>query len=186
MKTIKTIKTIKPTPRTSTGFQDVVHSVSGSLNLTVVDSISGEVRNTLHLNNVVVNTGKAYIASCLAGSPRKVDYIALGLTKVNAVNTDIKLDGEITRKLIQEVIYVEGTPYVTYTATFEPGIATGPISEAGIIRSLLPEEDDEVVFDSPSVIIAPNNEMLLSRTVFPMVNKRSIDSVTIDWTITIN
>ena len=175
----------KITSSSSSKINESAGTVTGNLVLTIIDSLSGETRDILNLKNLVVNTGKEYIAACLAygENERKVDHIALGLSNKNPMKSDTRLDGEIAREAIQSVEHEPGTSSVTYRVFFPPGVATGSISEAGIIRSSEKEEES----DSPVIMtLLPRNETLLSRTVFPMVLKREIDSVTIEWTITIN
>jgi len=56
---------------------------------------------------------------------------------------------------------------VTYTATFDAGVATGDWTEAGIF-------DEEV------------GGTMLCRTVFPTVGKGAADIIVITWIITVN
>jgi hypothetical protein len=56
---------------------------------------------------------------------------------------------------------------VTYVATFPAGTGTGAVTEAGIFN-------------------ASSSGTMLCRTVFPVVNKQSGDSMTITWTVTVS
>jgi hypothetical protein len=59
------------------------------------------------------------------------------------------------------------TNTITYVATFPAGTGTGGVTEAGIFN-------------------ASSAGTLLCRTVFPVVNKQSGDSMTITWTVTVS
>jgi hypothetical protein len=56
---------------------------------------------------------------------------------------------------------------VQYVATFEPGDATGAVTEAGLFN-------------------AASAGDMLCRTVFPVVNKAADDQMAITWTITLS
>ncbi len=57
-------------------------------------------------------------------------------------------------------------PVTTYTATFPPGVGTGALVEAGI-------------FNDPAV------GTMLSRVVYPVVNKGAADTMSVTWTVTV-
>jgi hypothetical protein len=56
---------------------------------------------------------------------------------------------------------------VTYTATFNPGVATGAITEAAVLN-------------------ASTGGTMLNRSTFPVVNKAAGDTMTITWTVTLS
>jgi hypothetical protein len=56
---------------------------------------------------------------------------------------------------------------VTYSATFNPGTATGAVTEAAILN-------------------AASAGTMLCRTVFPVVNKQAGDTMSVTWTITLS
>ena len=59
------------------------------------------------------------------------------------------------------------TNTITYVASFAAGTGTGAVTEAGIFN-------------------ASSAGTMLCRTVFPVVNKQSGDSMTVTWTVTVS
>ena len=94
-----------------------------------------------------------------------MSHLAVGQDSTTAANTDIILNGEIARVALTSTTVSSNT--VTYVTTFNPGTGTGAITEAGIFNSSL-----------------ANSGTMLCRTVFPVVNKESGDTLTITWNVT--
>ena len=117
-------------------------------------------------NNVVVQTGKYWIASRIAEAPsptpNPMAYMALGTGTVSAVTGDTALGNELARVGIPSSTWALNQ--AIYTGTFDAGVATGALTEAGI-------------FDSVS------GGTMLARYTFPVVNKDAADYVTIYWSI---
>jgi len=119
--------------------------------------------------NLVVTSGMNWIAQRIAGStspaPNDMDYMALGQNTQATQLEDIALKEEIARAQMSAVPQVTSNR-VTFISTFVEGIGTGAITEAGI-------------FDSAT------NGVMLSRSVFPVVNKQVDDYMTILWVISV-
>lgn len=116
--------------------------------------------------NLVVDTGKTFIASRMVGAASVVmSHMALGTGAVAATGANTALGTEVGRVALTGS--VASTNTVTYTASFGPGVATGAITEAGIFN-------------------ASTAGTLLARTVFPVVNKAAGDTISTTWVITIS
>ena len=147
---MKTIETLKAT---------------GKLRL-VLDKENGD-QEVHQFDNLVVTTGKNFIASRMVGTSDNVmSHIGIGSGSTAAAAGDSALGSSLAR------VAVTGTPgasgaVATYTATFAAGTGTGAVTEAGLFN-------------------ASSSGTMLCRTVFAAVNKASGDSMTITWTVTIS
>jgi hypothetical protein len=139
--------------------------VTGKVTIQVINS--GKVVNSINIDNLVVNSGRDWIAGLIGGTAGTMTHMAVGDGVTGESLTDTALDPTAT-----ELARVTITPSTlnnttTFVATFVAGVATGAITEAGI-------------FDAAS---AGN---MLSRTTFDVVNIGSSDSMSITWTITVS
>lgn len=117
-------------------------------------------------DNVVVTTGKNWIASRIAQSPspapNEMQYMAIGTGNTAGAYEDTTLDTETARTSIPAS--TSSLNQAVFIGTFDAGIGTGAIVEAGI-------------FDAAS------GGTMLSRYVFPVVNKEAADYITVYWSI---
>lgn len=121
-----------------------------------------------HIPNLVVTSGLNYMASrVLSNTAAVMSNMAVGTSSTAAVAGQTLLGTELFRKAFNASSVSANT--VTYQATFVPGTATGALTEAGI-------------FDSGTA----NSGNMLCRTVFGVVTKGALDTVSITWTVTIN
>lgn len=137
---------------------------TGELQIVLRDK-DGNIKQNLHVPNLVVTTGKNAIASRLIGTSTAVmSHMALGTgaTATSASDTDLGSQSGSRVALTASAVSNE----ITYSATFPAGTA-GAITEAGVFN-------------------ASSAGIMLSRTVFSVVNKETTDSLTINWKITIN
>lgn len=123
-----------------------------------------------HEHNLVVNTGLAHIISRMINASAGVmSHIAVGSGTVAAAAADTALGNELGRVAITATTQVTtnvANDSVQYTCTFNPGAATGAVTEAGIFN-------------------AATNGTMQSRTVFPVINKGALDTLSITWKITL-
>ena len=139
--------------------------IKGHLVITVTD-IDGNVTRQFEVPNTVVNTGKNYIASRMVGTASPVmSKMAIGTSSVAPDVTNIGLLGQLAIVDMSNFAAVDNV--ITATAAFPPETGIGLITEAGI-------------FDNS---VTP---VMLCRTTFPVVNKTSLDGVSISWTITVS
>lgn len=138
----------------------------GELNILLTDE-NGEVKLNKIVPNIVVATGREYIAQRLieSGRPAEVSHMAIGDSDAAAVVGDTTLANELSRVAFDSSSTSSNT--ITFAATWGPGVGTGTISEAGIFN------------DSAA-------GTMLARTTFADVNKLGGDTLAIDWTITIS
>ena len=141
--------------------------ISGELAIIVTDK-SGHIKQSMKVPNLVVTTGKQYIASRMAGTATAVmSRMAIGSGTAAANANDTALGNELGRARSPLFSLQASGNIITATATFVEGVGTGAISEAGIFN-------------------ASSGGTMLCRTVFPVVNKQASDTIAITWTITIS
>lgn len=131
----------------------------------VLTGPDGKVKETKTIPNLVVTTGKNFIAGRMVGTPTAMSHMAIGAGTGAAAAGDTTLGTELGR-----VSLTSGSAtgaVVTYVATFGAGVGTGNVTEAGILN-------------------ASSGGTLLCRTVFGLVTKGADDSLSITWTITIS
>ena len=138
--------------------------MKGSLTIERTNSL-GELVEKIFIPNLVVTTGKTFIASRIVGTATAVmSHMALGTGAVAPVVGDTTLGSEIGR-----VALASGTAaaaVATFTANFPAGTATGALTEAGIFN-------------------AASAGTMMCRTTFPVVNKAALDSISISWAVTV-
>lgn len=147
-------------------FKELIQ-MSGQINLNLVGE-DGNAKLDKTYPNLVVFTGKSYIASRMASNSSTImSHLAVGQNSANttSANTDIVLNSELARVALTSTTVSSNT--VTYVTTFNPGVGSGAITEAGIFNSA-----------------SANSGTMLCRTVFPVVNKEDGDTLTITWNVT--
>lgn len=153
----------------------------GQLTIEKVDGITG-ITTTQVVPNMIVTLGKQYIAGRLLQTPQaSMTAMAIGTGTVAPALTDTQLGTEILASaynggVARPLLDVANNPskagaVLTYRATFGTSVTptSNAITEAGI-------------FDNTTR--AAGN--MMCRTVFGIVTKTHLDTITITWTITIN
>jgi hypothetical protein len=139
--------------------------VTGELKLTLTRP-DGHVKHEVIIPNLVVTTGKNYIASRIKdASATAMTHMAIGTGSTAAAAGDTALGSEAGRVALTSTTV--STNNIAYVATFPAGTGTGAITEAGILN-------------------ASSSGTLLCRTVFSVINKGSADTLGITWTVTVN
>lgn len=139
--------------------------VTGELKLTLTRP-DGHVKHEVIIPNLVVTTGKNYIASRMKdASATAMTHMAIGTGSTAAAAGNTALGSEAGRVALTSTTV--STNNVAYVATFPAGTGTGAITEAGILN-------------------ASSGGTLLCRTVFSVINKASADTLGITWTVTVN
>lgn len=137
----------------------------GVLNIVLRDE-SGAVKEDVTVENLVVDTGLAYIASRMAGTSENVmSHMAVGDGTTNPAAGDTALESQLGRVALTSTTVTDNA--VEYVATFGAGTGTGAVTEAGIFN-------------------ASSGGTMLCRTEFAVINKGASDSMTITWTVTIS
>lgn len=128
----------------------------------------GVVVNDFEVPNLVVTTGKNYIAAKMVAttnSPVSMTHMGIGTGTASPVIGDTALGTQTGRVLLSGNSVTDNS--ITYTATFPAGTGTGAITEAGIFN-------------------AGTSGTMLCRTTFPVVNKASGDTIAVTWVVTVS
>ena len=139
--------------------------VTGELKLTLTRP-DGNVKHEVIIPNLVVTTGKNYIASRMKdASATAMSHMAIGTGSTSAAAGNTALGSEAGRVALTSTTVSNND--VAYVATFPAGTGTGALTEAGIFN-------------------ASSSGTLLCRTVFSVINKAAADTLGITWTVSVN
>ena len=129
----------------------------------------GEVTQEFEVPNLVVATGKIYIAGKMiaqaSDTPTHMSHMGIGTGTASPADADTTLGTQTGRVLLSGNLQDNNS--ITYTATFPAGTGTGAITEAAIFN-------------------ASSAGTMLCRTTFPVVNKAAGDSIAVTWTVTVS
>ncbi len=119
-------------------------------------------------DNLILNSGIDAICNCLAAEnqPAPFGYIAVGTGTTEAEAAQTALTTEMYRKAVTYT-HTAGTSFFTLSSVFNPGEATGAITEAGVCN-------------------ASTGGIFFDRVVFPVINKGDDDTYTATFKITFN
>ena len=137
-------------------------ALTGKLTISLNDEI---VRET---DNLVVTAGKEWVTARMKDTSTVMTHMAIGTGTTAAViaNTDLETVTAPRVGLTVSGGTVAGA-VITYACTYPAGAHTAAITEAGIFTAL-------------------TSGTMLARTVFTVVNKGALDSMTISWAVTIS
>jgi hypothetical protein len=125
----------------------------------------GKLKGEQNVPNLVVTTGKTFIAARMVGTPTAMSHMAIGSGTTDPAVGDTALQTELGR--VSLTSSASAGAVVTYIASFGAGTGTGAVTEAGILN-------------------ASSGGTLLCRTEFSVINKGADDSMSITWTITVS
>lgn len=132
--------------------------MKGRLTIAINDEVVQEI------DNLVVTTGKGYVASRMKdASATAMSHMAVGTGSTAAAAGDTALGNESARAALTSTT-VSGAD-VVYVGSFGAGVGTAALTEAAILN-------------------ASSSGTMLCRTVFPVINKSSSDSMVVTWTVT--
>lgn len=121
-------------------------------------------------HNLVVDAGLAYIASRMKDTSSAVmSHMAVGTGTTAAADAQTALITESARVALTSTTIVTtsvANDSVQYVATFNPGTGTAALTEAGLFND-------------------GTTGAMLARTVFPVINKGELDTLTITWKVTV-
>lgn len=139
--------------------------MTGDLKIVLTDE-NGQIKHEQEIKNLVVTTGKNFIASRMKdATATAMSHMAIGTGTTAAAVGDTTLGTEVGRVALTSTTVT--TNNVAYVATFPAGTGTGAITEAGILN-------------------AASAGTLLCRTVFSVINKGAADTLGITWTVSVN
>jgi hypothetical protein len=136
-------------------------ALTGALTIKVNNDVVQETKN------LVVTAGKNWVADRMKGDNDPIGWMAIGTGTTAAAAGDTTLGTELDRNALSTSGGTVSGNTITFEATWAAGDGTGAITEAGL-------------FDAAS------SGDMLARTVFAVVNKAALDSMTITWTITVS
>lgn len=139
--------------------------MTGKLNILLVDEY-GNIKFEDTVDNLVVTVGLNFIASRAVGTASAVmSHMGIGTGVTAPAVGQTALTTQLIRNALTSSTATNNQ--VTYSAIFNSGEGTGAVTEAGIFN-------------------ASTSGTMLSRTTFSPVNKATGDTLTINWTITVN
>ena len=134
-------------------------------------SMRGDVEITLNgdivleKKNLIVTAGKVFLASAVINSSASpFTNMAIGTGTTAAVLTDTALGSELARSAFTTSSVASNV--VTLSTTYAAGTGTGALTEAGIFNNV-------------------TGGTMLCRTVFAVINKGALDTLTITWKVTV-
>lgn len=165
---------------------------TGRLEIILADA-NGNIKEHHDVKNTVTISGKRYIANRMkeTGRVAEMSHMAIGTSAAGAGATDHQLGAESASTGHRVALTTAGGTVatftvgnasggnsVTYSATFPAsGIATDvAVTEAGIFNYGTLTATGSLT----------TSQFMLCRTSFAVVNKLIADSLTINWTVTIN
>lgn len=154
--------------------------VGGSLSIVVTDTIENKIKQELYIPNLVVSTGKTFIASRMVGTASAVmSHMGIGTDSTTEVVGNTTLGAELTvgggyagYTRASLTTSTNSANVVTYVATFA---ANNPSQPSG-----------GAVLREAGIFNASSAGTMLCRTTFPIVTKLPADALTITWTVTIS
>jgi hypothetical protein len=141
---------------------------NGMVTITKTNEL-GQITEQFQVKNLVVATGKIYIAGKMIAEatdvPVHMSHMAIGTGTASPADADTTLGTQTGRVLLSGALQENNS--ITYTATFPAGTGTGAITEAGIFNGSV-------------------GGTMLCRTVFPVVNKQAGDTIAVTWKVTVS
>lgn len=144
-------------------------TIRGSVTAILYDQF-GQEKDRREIHNLIVTTGRGFIASRIVGSSDAVmGYIAVGTGTTEPAAGQTALVSEASGGRVAVDTALADGPTVQFSATFGPNVPTAEaaITEAGIFN------------DSSA-------GTMMCRAKFNAVNKATTDTLTINWNVTIN
>ena len=133
----------------------------------LIISLNGEI--VREVDNLVVTAGKEWVAARMKNTSTVMTHMGVGTSSTAAALTDTALVAEHSdgRQTLTTSGGTVAGAVITFHRTFAAGNQTGAITEAGIFT-------------------ASTSGTMLARTVFGVVNKGALDTMTISWAVTIS
>lgn len=123
---------------------------------------------TVQKNNMIVNVGFDFVANSIGlatNRPGVMSVIAVGTGTTAVAAAQTALTAQLAYKTAAYA-HTSSTKVFTFTTTFNPGEATGGITEAGVFNG-----DGGIMFD---------------RVVFSVINKGADDTLKVTFTFTMS
>ena len=114
-------------------------ALTGALTIAINDEVVQKTRN------LVVTSGKEWVAKRMAGQDSNMTHMAIGTGTTAAADADTTLGTEIERNAMTVSGGTVSTNTIEYAATYAAGDGTGAITEAGIFDTVGSKVDDIAV-----------------------------------------
>ncbi len=146
--------------------------------MSILDKVKLTGKVTISLNdevvqettNLVVTEGKEWIASRMQGVTDAVmGWMTIGTGTTAAVIADSTCETQVAHQALTVSGGTVAGAVITFATTYAAGTGTGAITEACITNNTTVDTGD-----------------MLARTVFSVVNKGALDTMTISWAVTIS
>jgi len=125
----------------------------------------GTIKETQEIPNLVVTTGKTFVASRMAGASAGVmSHMAIGTSSAAAAASDTALGAEVARVALTSTTASNND--VVYVGSFPVGT---PSSAESIVEA--------------AILNGSSGGTMLCRTVFSVISKAPTDSLSITWTV---
>lgn len=128
-------------------------------------SLNGDV--VQETTNLVVTAGKEWVAARMKNTSTVMTHMAIGTGTTAAAIANTTLGTEVARQALTTSGGTVAGAVITFATSYAAGTGTGAITEAGVLN-------------------AASGGTMLARTVFGVVNKGSLDTMTISWAVTIS
>lgn len=144
--------------------------VTGKAWLVLTDA-EGNIKQEEHVDNIIVATGLAHIASRMNGTAQAVmGWLGVGTNATAEAVGNVLLGAEVARVATTPSIVTttQTNDTVQHIGVVPAGTATAALTEAGIFN-----------------IVTANTGTMLNRITFATINKGASDTLTITWQIKI-
>lgn len=144
--------------------------VKGELHIVLFDR-QGNIKQEIRTKNMIVTAGLDFITSRIKGDTSTVmTHMGVGDSSVPTASDQTDLQAATNKVRVAltsttQVTTVQTNDSIQFSSTFNPGIGTFSVTEAGIFN-------------------AESAGIMLARTVFPVVNKGADDTLTFVWKLT--
>jgi hypothetical protein len=146
--------------------QENIGKIKGTMEAVLVKP-NGE-KQVVNVDNLILNAGFDFICAAMgaASQPAAMRYIAIGTGVTAPAATQTALVTEVGR-VLGTYSHTNGTKVWSVSATFNAGVGTGAITEAGVCN-------------------AASSGTFLDRVTFAVINKEANDVLTVTFTFTLS
>lgn len=140
-------------------------NLNGSVHIQLFDE-NMKIKQEHENHNLIVTVGKSYLATWLAAASQAgefMSYIGVGTNSTPAAAGDTDLGTPLATRVLGTLTSATNT--WQNVATFNPGVDTGAITEAGLFT-------------------ASSSGTMFAHQVFPVYNKAAGDTLIVTWTVT--
>lgn len=149
--------------------------VGGALAIVVTDK-NGNIKQDLYVPNLIVTSGKNFIASRMLGVGTAMSHMGIGTDPTAEVIGNTNLTTEVTGG---------GYARQSANATVGAGANANQVQYSTTFAAQMPTTAS-VILREAGIFNAATAGTMLCRTTFPAVTKQAADAITITWTITIS